>query len=159
MKQAQLAKWLKIMTVIVGIIGLFIAFLYLPLIGHDYVIDDPSLKFLFWPYLIWAWVSIAPCFATLCYFWKICGEIANDHSFCRANVSRLKKISRLFLFDTCLFFLVSVLFTILEMTNAAVLIVTFFIDVGGISLAMIFAVLSHLVDKAVKLKETNDLTI
>lgn len=159
MNQAQLAKWLKAMTIIVGLVGLLFSVYFLPTIGHDLMHEYPELAFLYWPYLIWAWVTVLPCFIALVYFWRICHEISKDNSFCRANANSLQMISRLFLMDTILFFLISVVFFLSNMLHPGILLASFLIDIAGLSLSMIFAVLSHWVNKACDLKETNDLTI
>lgn len=159
MKQAQLARWLKGMTIIVGIIGILFSLYILPTLGISLMRTYADLDYLFWPYLIWEWVTIVPCFAALICFWKVCHEISRDNSFSRANSKSLLMISRLFLFDTALFFVISIILFGSSMLHPGLLIATFFIDIGGLSLSMIFAVLSHWVDKACDLKETNDLTI
>lgn len=159
MNQAQLAQWLKFLTIIVGIIGLLVAFLFLPMIGQGVEESYPEFGFYHWPYLIWAWVTLIPCFAALCFFWKMCDEISKNNSFCHENAKRLQTISRLFLMDTIQFFAVSIVFLLLNMMHFGVLLVTLFLDVAGVSLSMIFAVLSHWVEKASELKENNDLTI
>ncbi len=159
MKQFQLARWLKYITIIMGVMGIVLFFYIIPSIGKDAARTYPEFAYLFWPYLIWAWVVAIPCFIALINLWKISYEISKDNSFCRANSKALQFISRLALFDTILVVTVSIVFFLFNMFHPGFLIASFFIAIIELAISIVSAVLSHWVEKGCKLKEENDLTI
>ena len=91
--------------------------------------------------------------------WLICGEFAKDNSFCKENVQRLKDISKLALLECILYLVAMIILLVLNLLHPSVLLMTLFIIFVGISIAVVAATLSHLVEKARELKEENDLTI
>lgn len=159
MKQSQLAKLLKCITIFVGVLGIVFSFCIVPSIGKDVIRTYPEFTYLFWPYLIWVWAAAIPCCIALINLWKICCEIAKDNSFCRINSKALQSISRLALFDTMLVLTVSILFFLFNMLHPGFLIASFFVAIGGLAVSIVSAVLSHWVEKGRKLKDENDLTI
>ncbi len=63
MNQKNLALWLKIIVIGVGIAGLIIYFWLIPTIGKDLAVEE--FAYLFWPYLITIWITAIPIYLSL----------------------------------------------------------------------------------------------
>ena len=109
-------------------------------------------------YVIWQIITVIcslVCIAAIIIAWLMFADIGKDLSLTVKNSRRLLIISNLFLFDTVVFsiFFISSLFTRKEFG------VMFAVNIGiifvGVSLTVICACLSHLVEKAAAIeKET-----
>ena len=159
MERKELTKWLKIVTVLTGLIGLFLCFVVAPLLGLEMKFMYPEFSYMFWPCLIFIWATGVPFYIALYKGWLICGEFANDNSFSRENVQRLKEISKLALLECILYSAAMIILIVLNLLHPSILLMILFIIFVGISIAVMAATLSHLVEKARELKEENDLTI
>ena len=159
MEREELTKWLKIVIVFTGLIGLFLCFIVAPLLGLEMKSMYPEYDYMFWPCLIFIWATGVPFYIALYKGWLICGEIANDNSFCEENVQRLKEISKLALLECILYLAAMIILLALNLLHPSILLMILFIIFVGISIAVMAATISHLVEKARELKEENDLTI
>ena len=159
MEQKALAKWLKIILIGVGLCGLIVYFLVLPVLGESIVADNPEYEYCFWPWLIFLWVTGIPCYAALFFGWKIAGNIGADRSFIQENADHLKKISWLAAGDSVYFFLGNLFFLLLCMSHPGITLFSLLVVFAGISVTVASAALSHLVKKAADLQEQSDLTI
>ena len=130
-----------------------------PFLGLEMKFMYPEFGYMFWPCLIFVWVTAIPFYIGLYKGWLICGEFAKDNSFCKENVQRLKDISKLALLECILYLVAMIILLVLNLLHPSVLLMTLFIIFVGISVAVVAATLSHLVEKARELKEENDLTI
>ncbi|MBQ4384065.1 MAG: DUF2975 domain-containing protein [Firmicutes bacterium] len=157
MNQKNLALWLKIIVIGVGIAGLLIYFWLLPTIGKDLAVEE--FKHLYWPYLITIWVTAVPIYWALVLAWKIFTNIGLDNSFCEENAHYLKKISILAACDCAYFFIMTVIGTFLNAVHPGILLIALFAIFTGIAIAVATAALSHLVYKAAALQDQSDLTI
>ncbi len=157
MNQKNLALWLKIIVIGVGIAGLLIYFWLLPTIGKDLAVEE--FKHLYWPYLITIWVTAVPIYWALVLAWKIFTNIGLDNSFCEENAHYLKKISILAACDCAYFFIMTVIGTFLKAVHPGILLIALFAIFTGIAIAVATAALSHLVYKAAALQDQSDLTI
>ena len=61
--------------------------------------------------------------------------------------------------DSFLLFLGIVLFSVFQMMHISILVLGILVVIEGIAISVIAAVLGHLVQKASKMKDENDLTI
>lgn len=159
MKRKELTKWLKIVIAFAALIGVFLCFIVAPFLGREAVFMYPELSYMFWPSLIFIWATAVPFYAALYKGWLICEEISNDNSFCRENGQRLKEISKLALFECILYLVAMVVLLILNLLHPSILLMALFVIFVGVSIAVVAAALSHLVEKASELEEENDLTI
>lgn len=157
MSQGKLSRLLKIIIIIMGMIGL-VFYCY---VEPAWCRDMASGEFDRWgvPWLVFISFTAGPIYAGLVLFWRICSDIQRDRSFTKANAARLNVISVLAVSDVVYHLTGSVILTILDMNHPGSLLMTLFIDVVGISVAIAAAVLAHLVTKAAELKEDSDLTI
>lgn len=159
MKQKELAKWLKLLIAFAALIGAFLCLIIVPALGHDAVLMYPELDYMYWPCLIFIWITAIPFYFALYKGLLICQEISADNSFCTENAQRLKEISKLALSECILYLAAMIILFVLNLLHPSILLITLFIIFVGISIAIVSAALSHLVEKASELKEENDLTI
>ena len=159
MRQKTLSNWLKFVVIAVALCGLAADFLIIPTLGQSWVGDDPHLEKMFWPWLIFAWVFSVPCFAALVYGWKIAVNIGRDRSFSKQNADYMKKIAYLAGGDTIFFFVTETVFLFLNLSHPGVFLFSFLVVLIGAAITVAAAVLSHLILKAARLQDENDLTI
>lgn len=159
MKQKELAKWLKLVIAFAALIGVFLCLVIIPTLGHDFALMNPELDYMYWPCLIYIWITAVPFYFALYKAFLICREISADNSFCTENAQRLKEISKLALSECILYLAAMIILFVLNLLHPSILLIMLFIIFTGISIAIISAALSHLVEKASELKKENDLTI
>ena len=160
MNQKNLSMWLKGIILGIAVCGTMLCGLLIPMFGKDMVERNPEFSHWFVPWLAVLWIAAVPCYLILYNGWKITVEIAKDHSFCMENAVYLKRISVLSLVDSGYFFLANlVLLFLLNMSHPGVLLGSFFVDFVGVAVAVVAAVLSHLVQKAAELQQEQELTI
>ena len=114
---------------------------------------------MYWPCLVFIWITAVPFYFALYKGWLICQEISNDNSFCQENAQRLKEISKLASSECILYSAATIILFIMNLLHPSILLMTLFIIFVGISIAVVSAAISHLVEKASELKKENDLTI
>lgn len=159
MKQKNLSRWLKCILFGVGICGLIIYGIILPMYSDSLLASYPEFANRFWPWMGFLWITAIPCFAVLVLAWRIATNIGRDRSFSNENASLLKWISVLAAVYAAFFFLGNVVMLLLNMSHPSVVLASFIIVFADIAVAVISAVLSHLVKKAAILQEESDLTI
>ena len=97
MKQLEMARWLKLITVIAGGIGTFFCFVIVPSWSRDFIEKYSDIEYLWNYFVAFIWITAVPCYLALYKFWGICTRIGRDCSFCMENAAALKTISRYFL--------------------------------------------------------------
>lgn len=159
MTQTSLSRWLKGIILGIGGCGAVIYFYLIPLLGNDMAEAYPEFAGCYWPWLAVIWVSAVPCYLALYYGWKITVEIGRDHSFSMENARYLKSISILAVVDSGYFFAANLVLMLLSMNHPGIFLASLFVEFAGAAIAVVAAALSHLVQKAAKMQEENDLTI
>lgn len=159
MKQESLAKWLKGIIIGVFICGLILCFYVLPFWGKEVIEGNLELNQGFLPWMIFLWLAALPCFGVLVLGWKVAGEIGKDHSFSEKNAKYLKQVSGLALADSAFFFAGNLLYLILGFNRMGILFLSCVIVFVGIAVSVASALISHLVYKAARMQEENELTI
>ena len=159
MEQKTLSRWLKCIIVGVGICGLMVFAAVVPMYAVSMRTMHPEFTNRFWSWLIFLWISGLPCFAALAMAWRIAANIGADRSFSVQNAGIFRQISWLAVGDACFFFAGNVLLLLLNMSHPSVVIASSGIAFAGVAVAVVSAVLSHLVKKAAALQEQSDLTI
>lgn len=160
MRQTEMSGYLKVITVGVGVLLLVFVLWFLPM-----VLRDPFGRLVgaggYRGTCILVGVSAVPAFLCLVRFWGICESIARDQSFSEENAWRLKRMSQYMLFDTVLYVGLLVWFFIagwylkVAWVFFPVLLAIFI----SLTLTVLCAVLSHLVQKASELQREQELTI
>ena len=159
MKQFELSKWLKGLVIATGLIGLIICLFLVPWLGRDAVILNPKLDYMFYPCLIFIWITAIPFFIALVKCWGISCEISKDNSFCEKNAKTLQFISKLALSEALLYIIALVLLVFLNVLHSGIFLMILFIIFVAIAIAVVAAAVSHLVKKASDLKQENEFTI
>lgn len=159
MTQISLSRWLKVVIGGIAVCGGIIYFYLIPLFGKDLVVAYPEFANCYVPWLIVIWLSAIPCYLVLYFGWKITTEISKDRSFSMENSKYLKYISVLALADSGYFFLANLILLLLNMNHPAIFLGSMFIEFAGVAAAVAAAALSHLVQKAAKIQQENELTI
>ena len=159
MKQKTLSHWLIAILIGVGLCGLAVYGALLPILAQDLKATYPEFSNRFWPWLIFLWLTAIPCFAALICGLKIAAEIGADRSFSYKNAKLLKSISLCAATDSAFFFLGNLAFLALNLSHPSVALISCLIVFAGVAVAVAAAVLSHLVEKAARINEENELTI
>ena len=159
MEQKTLAKWLKVIIIGAGILGLIVYFAIIPAYGISMRTSYPEFSHCFWPWLIFLWITAVPCYAALVFAWKIAVNIKNDRSFSSENAAHLKVISILAAVDAAYFFVGNIVLLSFSMSHPGIVLLSLLFVFAGVLISIAAAVVSHLVKKAAVLQEQSDLTI
>ncbi len=159
MEKKDTGKWLKVIILMAGLISLVLAFVLAPLLGKELVVLNPELKYLFWPSLIFIWITAIPLFISLYLFYLISQEIMVDNPFYIKNSIRLTIVSRLALLEAGLYLFALLTLIILGVFYISLLLIIIIIMFIGLAMAVITAILAHLIDKARRIEIENELTI
>lgn len=159
MKQSTLSKWLKLILAGLGICGIIIYAVVIPMLGEAMVEQYPEFSGWKWPWLILIWVTALPCYAALVLGWKIAVNIGADRSFSLSNASLLKWIAILAAADSAVFFAGNLVYLLLSMNHPSIVLFSLLVVFLGVAISVASAALSHLVRKAAELQAQSDLTI
>ena len=141
MKQKEMARWLKLVTVLAAAAGVFLVAVLIPALLDRLIPEDSCAAILWLPLVGFCWLTAAPCFACLFQFGGICTRIGADRSFIlSAGMAVL-----------------GVIIQARALLLATILLVT--ILLVGVTLTVLSAALSHLILKAAQLQSDVDLTI
>ena len=159
MKQKEISRWLKAITLLVGCMGLVILFLIVPIVAGEMKMMYEEVAFLYWPGWIYVWGAGALSYSCLFLFWKVCTEIGKDNSFSRENAAYFIYISRIAIIMAMYFFFGGVAITVNGWIHLAILFIFVICVLICVAVSVLAAALSHLIRKAYEMKEENELTI
>jgi hypothetical protein len=151
--------FLKFGLILIGIVVLALCIFWLPLIAEFFASNAPEFAYLQYPVLIGIYLTTLPFYFSLYQAYKLLKYIDQEHPFSRLSVTALKyiKISAIIigiLYVVGLFFLdfqgagqpgISLLGLVIAFASAVI--------------SVFAAVLQELLEKAIELKEENQLTI
>lgn len=161
MRQQEMSRYLKAITIGVGILFLVFITWFLPSVFRQVIVEAQGVPG-YWGACIIIWVSAVPVFLCIWKFWGVCTRIGRDESFSRANATALKQMSFLLLIDSGWYAVVLLAAGIWKWYVPYGIILLFgivLILAMCISLTVLCASLSHLVYKASELQEDHELTI
>ena len=160
MKQKELAAALKGIVVLCLLAGIGLCGVLIPLFGAEAARTNPDYAWMFWPCLGGIGVLCVPVLIVLVLVWQMAGRIGADNSFCYENAEALKQICGLAVLDTVLCLLGALVLAIfLRGLPPYLLLLSVAVMLVGVAIAVVSAVLSHLIQKAADLKAEQDLTI
>lgn len=159
MQQQSLAKWLKAMIIGMGLVGLAFYGAVVPILGNDIISRHSEYSDWYYPWLVFLWLTAVPCYIVLYLGWKVSKNIGRDNSFCTQNAVIMKIVSTLTAGDSLFFFIGNIVYWLMGFNHPSMVLASLVIVFIGIAMTVGAAVLSHLIMKAAKLKEENDLTI
>ena len=159
MPAKTLRNLVRAAIICLAVFALFGCSFILPVQGLSMARANPELAYCFWPWLLLFWVTCLPLFAVLVLAWLVADAIGQDQVFTH-KIASLVKISSILLFGSVgIFFIGNLVFLILWMSHPAVMLVSLFVDVFGLSLAVGVAVLARYLHKAADLQDEADGTI
>lgn len=147
MNRRELSIWLRGIVAIFFLLGTALFFVILPLAGRQQMIESPRLVEVFWPALVFLWLTAVPIYMILISAWRIFAEIGRDNSYCNENATRLKFISYLSMIESVLYMLALILLFVLGYTTTTVVLLCMFVVVIGVAFSVATASLSHIVEK------------
>ena len=169
MKQKELSRWMKVIVVLGFICVLFLDAVWVPELGRDIAWNTPNLEPMFWPCLIYFWISTIPVMVFMALVWQMATEIGRDNSFCMKNALRLRTCSLLAAADTVYYIIGGVVLLSMNLLHIGIAIIGLglaaallgFPRLGavGAAISVLCAALSHLTRKAADMRSENDLTI
>ncbi len=159
MKHFEFVKWLKAMVIIAAIFGLTLFAFVVPLLADETLQTYPEAAGMYWPCLIFVWLSAIPFAAMLIEAWKIFKNIDKDRSFCEENSLLLRNISVYAIIESIWYFTGATALSLMKMMSPGILIIFVVVIVIGFAVTVCTAALSRLVLKACKLQNDSDLTI
>jgi len=159
MTQKKLSKWLCVIVIGLGIAGLYCLTVMAPRLGHRLVLQYPRWAHMYTPTLIFTWVCAVPFYLGLYAAYLISVDIGRDRSFIAENSHRLKRIGIYAVIESVLIFVILATMLTYDILHPVVAMILVLLALAVISISVICFALSHLVLKAAKLQEENDLTI
>ncbi|MBQ8696539.1 MAG: DUF2975 domain-containing protein [Clostridia bacterium] len=159
MNQKSLAIWMKVVLTAMGIFGLALFAVAVPMKANEFIRQYSGFEPYYLPWVCLVCATGIPCYGVIVLGWRIASNIGRDRSFCRENASCLKWVSFLSAGDSALLFIGSAALWLCGMDHLGILFTSFLVVFIGIAISAAAAILSHLVAKAAVLQEENDLTI
>lgn len=99
MSQKEMARYLKMITVGIGILFLLFVLWFLPSSLRQ-ILPEMMGRAFYIGSCIFILVTAVPCLICLCMFWGVCVRIGQDRSFSRENAQALKRMSQWMMVDT-----------------------------------------------------------
>lgn len=159
MRQQEVSKWLKAITGILALLGLFFFIWVMPQLVREMAEGYESKEYFTYCGVLYGWGIAVCCYAMLWQFWKVCVQIGKDNSFSKENAKSFVIISRLSLVLAGIWFVGIVFLEIVVWLELGKLFFMVRAVLVCIILAILSAALSHLILKAYELKQENELTI
>ncbi len=159
MTQKSLSNRMKLIIVLLGLCGVALFGIAVPVIGLDLVDSYPEFSYCFLPLLIFILIIAVQFYALLVSVWIFAPMIGNDNSFTELNSKRLKNVSLISLATSIYLFVGATVFLLLSMCHFTMFLGACLVSFVGIAISVASAVLSYLVKKAAALQEQSDLTI
>ena len=159
MKQKELSRWMKAIVVLGFICVLFLDAVWVPELGKDLAGNTPELQRMFWPCLIYFWISTIPVMVFMALVGKMATEIGRDNSFCMKNALRLRTCSLLAAAAPLYYIIGGVVLLSMNQLHIGIAIIGLGVCAVGAAISVLCAALSHLTRKAADMRSENDLTI
>ena len=159
MKQGEIAKWLKAITIVIGVMGVVFFGVLLPMIGKDIAVENPEVAWMYIPALVYSWCIAGFCYGILFQFWKVCVEIGKDNSFSIENAKSFKNVGRIALMLGVIWFIGIIVLVFIGLGHPGVSLLMAAAVIANMILAVLSGSLSHLILKAYEMKKETELTI
>jgi hypothetical protein len=160
MSKEKLAKWLKLVIIGLGIVGVFLYGILLPCFGESILSEAGGVwESAFWTWMIFLWLTAVPCYLALFYAWKIAGRIGKESAFSEESAKDMKRIG-IFAFGDSVFLMAgNIILFLLNWNHPGMFLIFTLFAFVGVLIAVAAFVLSHLIYRAAKLEEEVKLTI
>jgi hypothetical protein len=158
MSQLKISKILRVLIFIIAVIALLFFGWYMPLLVSDIVISNEITYLLALSKIGIYFIGII-CFIALYYFYKVCVEIGKGNSFSDENALYMKRIGLMALIVGTLIIVGNIILNMYHILNGAIIVLSFFLIMIAIVVAVLCYCLAELIVNAKKIKDENDLTI
>lgn len=159
MTQKKLSKYLCFIVYFLAFAGMFALLFLAPKVGVSLAGKYHRFSHLYYPSLIFIWICAVPYYLSLYAAHLIAKDIGRDKSFSEDNSHRLKRIGIYCIAESILIFVILIALVSMHVLNPILILILILLSLTVIALAVVCFALSHLVLKAAKLQEENDLTI
>jgi len=163
MSPKSLCRRVRAAVISLAVVGSIVCFYLIPGFGENIARANPEFAYCFWPWLIFLWLTAAPCYAILALAWRVSTAIGNEQVFTAQTARWVAVAARLLFADAGFFFAGNLLLALAvvffplpndtHMSHPAVLVISLLICIIAVSLASIAMVLSRYIAKAAALEE------
>jgi len=157
MDQRKLSAWLKLIIAGCAACGAALFAFILPAWLRSFA--PQYARYSPWAWIICMWIAAIPCYGVLACGLRIAREIGADNSFSAVNARMLRIVAMLAAGDAAFLAVATVALCLAGEAPAILPVISAFVCFAGLAISVAAACLSHLVLKAAKLQEENDLTI
>lgn len=159
MKRKELGIWLRVVVAAGAVLVAGGCATLLPLMGMRIADMNPEYASLYWPCLIGVWLSAAAVLYACWLVWQMAGDILADKAFRAENAARLKRVAQLALGDTALYAVGAAVLFALGALHPGIWLGLLAVQFVGVAIAVVAAVLSHIVARGASLQQENELTV
>ena len=159
MSQKTLSIWLRVIAGFIAVAGGLVFLAAVPSVIDDLALTTPSHAAIAAFAKAAVFAAVIPFLLAVTEFYLICMRIGQDRSFSLQNIRALRMIGYMAIIDTAIIFAVFILLAAASVISATAILVSIVIMLLGVLIAVAAFTLSHLVLKAYRLKEDNDLTV
>ncbi len=159
MTQKKLSKYLCFIVSFLALAGMFCLVVMAPKVGISLAGKYQKFSHLYTPSLIFIWICAIPFYLGLYAAYLIAKDIGRDRSFSKDNSHRLKRIGIYCIMESVMIFIIIFSLIMMHVLNPILHMILILLSLTVVALSVICFALSHLVLKAAKLQEENDLTI
>jgi len=143
-------------VIIVAMCGIVVCCYILPSLGRIIRDSNPEYASFYYPWLIFLWVTIMPCFVILVFIWRVSTAIKLDTVFTFKTASFFTTCTVILSCDVVFFFIGNIVFLLLGLNHVWILFLSLIAGIFGITLTVLMALFSRYLTKAAALQEEVD---
>jgi hypothetical protein len=159
MAAKSLGMWVRFAVICMFLCGFAVCAWMAPDFGSSLAAENPEYAHAYIPWLAFLWITALPCVGVLFLGWKVADAISRDKAFTMTTAKWIKAAAILIFTSVGVFFAGNIVMLLLNMSHPGIVLVSLFVDMVGIALAIIAATLSRYVTKAAALQEEAEGTI
>lgn len=159
MKQTNVSKWMKGITIAMAVMGIVFFAVMVPYIAKAYLDTHEGLEALWIPMLIFDGVTGVFCYTILFQFWKVCIQIDNENTFSKENEIAFGKMGTILLLLALIWVAGLIGLFAGGIANGELICMMLVLIFIWVVIAGMCKALSKLIEKASEIREENDLTI
>lgn len=159
MTKRKLIYWLLLMLACLGLVVLVLCVLAIPYLADRTAQQNPEYQQLKVPLMLFLYLTALPFYAGVFQAMRICREILKGNEFTTQNAQSLILISYYSFSVILLYFVGAVLLLSQNALHSSIAIIILTVIFMAAAIAVFGALLSHLVQHAVLIKEENDHTV
>lgn len=148
-----LCNLVRAAVIIVAICGIFTCCYVLPEAGTAIRDNNPEYANLFFPWLIFLWMTLVPCFVILIFIWRVSTAIKLESVFTLKTASFFTTCAIILFCDVVFFFTGNIVFLLLGMNHVWFLFLSLIAGIFGVTLTVLMALFSRYLTKAAALQE------